>query len=197
KLHHILISVPNVPHESVPIGQSEEENQPVRFWGEISKPSFPIKPHWALEKELNIIDFERAAKVTGSRFVFYRGLGARLERALMNFMLDLHIDQHGYQEIIPPYIVNAQSMNGTGQLPKFAQDTFQIAETNYYLIPTAEVPVTNYYADEILSADDLPFQYVAYSPCFRSEAGAAGRDTRGIIRQHQFHKVELVKWVKP
>lgn len=197
KLHHILISVPNVPHESVPIGQSEEENQPVRFWGEISKPSFPIKPHWELAKELNIIDFERAAKVTGSRFVFYRGLGARLERALMNFMLDLHIDQHGYQEIIPPYIVNAQSMTGTGQLPKFAQDTFQIAETNYYLIPTAEVPVTNYYADEILSADDLPFQYVAYSPCFRSEAGAAGRDTRGIIRQHQFHKVELVKWVKP
>ena len=197
KLHQILISVPNIPHHTVPIGQTEEENQPVRYWGEIPKSTFPLKPHWELAKELDILDFERAAKVTGSRFVFYKGLGARLERALMNFMLDLHIDQHGYHEIIPPYMVNTQSMIGTGQLPKFAKDTFAVSGTNYYLIPTAEVPVTNYYADEILSVKDLPLRYVAYSPCFRSEAGAAGRDTRGIIRQHQFHKVELVKWVKP
>lgn len=197
QLHEILISLPNVPHESVPVGRTEEENQPVRYWGEVPHPTFTLKPHWELAEKLEIIDFERAAKVTGSRFVFYQGLGARLERALMNFMLDLHVDQHGYQEIIPPYMVNTNSMTGTGQLPKFAEDSFAVSGTNYYLIPTAEVPVTNYFADEILSGEDLPLQFTAYSACFRSEAGSAGRDTRGVIRQHQFHKIELVKWVKP
>lgn len=197
QLHEILISLPNVPHESVPVGRTEEENQPVRYWGEVPHPTFTLKPHWELAEKLEIIDFERAAKVTGSRFVFYQGLGARLERALMNFMLDLHVDQHGYQEIIPPYMVNTNSMTGTGQLPKFAEDSFAVSGTNYYLIPTAEVPVTNYFADEILSGEDLPLQFAAYSACFRSEAGSAGRDTRGVIRQHQFHKIELVKWVKP
>lgn len=197
QLREILIALPNVPHSSVPIGLTEEENQPVRYWGEIPKPDFELKPHWELAERLKIIDFERAAKVTGSRFVFYQGLGARLERALINFMLDLHVDQHRYQEIVPPYMVNSKSMTGTGQLPKFAEDSFAVSGTDYYLIPTAEVPVTNYFADEILSADDLPRRFVAYSACFRSEAGSAGRDTRGIIRQHQFHKIELVKWVKP
>lgn len=197
QLNEILLSLPNIPHESVPIGQSEEENQSVRHWGEVPKTDFVQKPHWELAEQLGIIDFERAAKVTGSRFVFYLGLGARLERALINFMLNLHIDEHGYEEMIPPYMVNTKSMTGTGQLPKFAEDSFAVTGTNYYLIPTAEVPVTNYYADEILSEDELPRKVAAYSACFRSEAGSAGRDTRGVIRQHQFHKVELVKWVKP
>lgn len=197
RLHQILIALPNIPHPSVPKGLTEEENQPVRYWGEIPKPDFELKPHWELAENLRIIEFERATKVAGSRFVFYQGLGARLERALINFMLDLHVDQHGYQEVVPPYMVNSKSMTGTGQLPKFAEDSFAVSGTDYYLIPTAEVPVTNYFADEILSADDLPMRFVAYSACFRSEAGSAGRDTRGVIRQHQFHKIELVKWVKP
>lgn len=197
QLTEILLGLPNIPHESVPIGLTEEENQPIRYWGEIPTPPFQLKPHWEIAENLQIIDFERAAKVTGSRFVFYQGLGARLERALINFMLDLHVDEHGYKEIIPPYMVNTKSMMGTGQLPKFAEDSFAVADTNYYLIPTAEVPVTNYFAEEILSIDELPTKFAAYSACFRSEAGSAGRDTRGIIRQHQFHKIELVKWVKP
>lgn len=197
QLNEILLSLPNIPHESVPIGLTEEENQPVRYWGKVRQADFPLKPHWELAEQLGVIDFERAAKVAGSRFVFYQGLGARLERALMNFMLDLHVDQHGYQEMIPPYMVNTKSMMGTGQLPKFAEDSFAVEGTQYYLIPTAEVPVTNYFADEILSGDDLPHRFVAYSACFRSEAGSAGRDTRGIIRQHQFQKIELVNWVKP
>ena len=158
---------------------------------------FEPKPHWDLADELKILDFERAGKVTGSRFVFYKGLGARLERALLNFMLDLHVDEHGYKEVLPPYMVNRASMTGTGQLPKFEEDAFLIGNEDYFLIPTAEVPVTNLHRDEILIGEELPISYAAFSACFRSEAGSAGRDTRGLIRQHQFNKVELVKFVKP
>jgi len=197
QLKHIMLSIPNVAHESVPIGEDEEDNVINRTWGEIPKFSFDPKPHWDLATHLNILDFERASKVTGSRFVFYRGLGARLERALMNFMLDYHIDHHGYEEMLPPYIVNRNSMIGTGQLPKFEEDAFCIDDWDYFLIPTSEVSVTNFHQDEILSLDDLPKKFVAYSACFRSEAGSAGRDTRGLIRQHQFNKVELVHFVKP
>lgn len=198
KLDMILLSIPNVPHESVPVGEDEEDNVEVRSHGEQITFDFEAKPHWDLASELDIVDFERAAKVTGSRFVFYKGLGARLERALISFMMDLHADEHGYTEMIPPYIVNRTSMTGTGQLPKFAEDAFHINEDwDYFLIPTAEVPVTNYHRDEILTNDDLPMKYVAYSACFRSEAGSAGRDTRGLIRQHQFNKVELVRFTKP
>lgn len=197
QLQTILLSLPNLPHESTPIGDSEEDNVVVRTWGEPPTFSFEPKPHWDLALQLGILDFEAAAKVTGSRFVFYRGLGARLERALMNFMLDLHVDQGGYEEVLPPYIVNRASLTGTGQLPKFEEDAFKLDGPDYFLIPTAEVPVTNLYRDEILDAADLPLNLAAYSACFRSEAGAAGRDTRGLIRQHQFNKVELVKFVKP
>ncbi|SEM83683.1 serine--tRNA ligase [Lihuaxuella thermophila] len=197
KINQLLLTLPNIPHESVPVGLTEEDNVPVRHWGEIPEVPFELKPHWELAAELDILDFERAGKVTGSRFVFYKGLGARLERALANFMLDLHTEQHGYTEMIPPYIVNSQSMVGTGQLPKFAEDAFALADSDYFLIPTSEVPVTNYHQGEILDDADLPKYYVAYSPCFRSEAGSAGRDTRGLIRHHQFHKVELVKLVRP
>lgn len=197
QLEAILLTIPNVPHESVPIGESEDDNVEVRKWGEIPSFSFEAKAHWDLATDLNIIDFERAAKVTGSRFAFYKGLGARLERALINFMLDLHQEEHGYVEVLPPYMVNRQSMIGTGQLPKFEEDAFKIREEDYFLIPTAEVPVTNLHRDEILSVDQLPIAYVAYSANFRSEAGSAGRDTRGLIRQHQFNKVELVRFVKP
>lgn len=165
--------------------------------GEVREFSFEPKPHWDLAADLDILDFERAAKVTGSRFVFYKGLGARLERALINFMMDLHVEEHGYEEMLPPYLVNRASMTGTGQLPKFAEDAFRIESEDFYLIPTAEVPVTNYHRDEILDGERLPLNYVAYSANFRSEAGSAGRDTRGLIRQHQFNKVELVKFVKP
>lgn len=196
-LQQLLLQIPNVPHESVPIGEDENENVEVRKWGNVRNFSFEPKPHWELAAELDILDFERAAKVTGSRFVFYKGLGARLERALLNFMMDLHADEHGYEEVLPPYLVNRMSMTGTGQLPKFEEDAFKIREEDYFLIPTAEVPVTNMHRDEILEADDLPKAYTAYSACFRSEAGAAGRDTRGLIRQHQFNKVELVRFVKP
>ncbi|MFA8439634.1 serine--tRNA ligase [Pueribacillus sp. YX66] len=196
-LQQLLLQIPNVPHESVPIGKDENENVEVRKWGNVRNFSFEPKPHWELAAELDILDFERAAKVTGSRFVFYKGLGARLERALLNFMMDLHADEHGYEEVLPPYLVNRMSMTGTGQLPKFEEDAFKIREEDYFLIPTAEVPVTNMHRDEILEADDLPKAYTAYSACFRSEAGAAGRDTRGLIRQHQFNKVELVRFVKP
>lgn len=196
-LEMLLLSIPNIPHESVPIGESEEDNVEIRKWGEPRAFSFEAKPHWEIADQLGILDFERAAKVTGSRFVFYKGLGARLERALISFMLDLHVEEHGYEEVLPPYIVNRSSMTGTGQLPKFEEDAFRIESEDYFLIPTAEVPVTNLHRDEILSAEDLPLNYVAYSACFRSEAGSAGRDTRGLIRQHQFNKVELVKFVKP
>lgn len=193
----LLMSIPNIPHESVPIGESEDENVEIRKWGQVRDFEFEAKPHWDVADYLGILDFERAGKVTGSRFVFYKGLGARLERALMNFMLDLHVDEHGYKEILPPYMVNRASMTGTGQLPKFEEDAFLIESEDYFLIPTAEVPVTNLHRDEILSGDELPIRFAAYSACFRSEAGSAGRDTRGLIRQHQFNKVELVKFVKP
>ncbi|MFF2450799.1 serine--tRNA ligase [Neobacillus sp. NPDC058068] len=196
-LEQLLLSIPNIPHESTPIGETEDDNVEIRNWGEVREFEFEAKPHWDVADHLGILDFERAGKVTGSRFVFYKGLGARLERALMSFMLDLHIDEHGYTEILPPYLVNRASMTGTGQLPKFEEDAFLIENEDYFLIPTAEVPVTNLYRDEILSGDQLPIRYAAYSACFRSEAGSAGRDTRGLIRQHQFNKVELVKFVKP
>ncbi|WP_026684790.1 serine--tRNA ligase [Heyndrickxia coagulans] len=197
ELEMLMLSIPNIPHESVPVGDSEEDNVEIRKWGEVPAFGFEPKPHWDIATDLGILDFERAAKVTGSRFVFYKGLGARLERALYNFMLDLHVEEHGYEEVLPPYMVNRASMTGTGQLPKFEEDAFLVNEKDYFLIPTAEVPVTNYHRDEILNGDDLPINYVAFSACFRSEAGSAGRDTRGLIRQHQFNKVELVKFVKP
>lgn len=196
-LNAILLSLPNMPHDSVPVGATEDDNVEIRRWGEPKSFSFDVKPHWEVAQELGILDFEAASKVTGSRFVFYKGLGARLERALANFMMDLHSSEHGYEEMLPPLIVNKESLTGTGQLPKFAEDVYEIQGTEYFLIPTAEVPVTNYHRDEILSMEDLPKYFVAYSACFRSEAGAAGRDTRGLIRQHQFNKVELVKLVSP
>ncbi len=196
-VEQLLLSIPNIPHESVPVGASEEENVELRRIGDLPAFDFEPKAHYDIAAELGILDFERAGKVTGSRFTFYRGLGARLERALISFMMDLHSDQHGYEEILPPYIVNRDSLIGTGQLPKFEEDLFKLKDTEYYLIPTAEVPVTNIHRDEILDAEALPKNFVAYSACFRSEAGAAGRDTRGLIRQHQFNKVELVKFVKP
>lgn len=198
QIDQLMLSIPNIPHKSVPVGASEEDNVEVRRWSEPRKFDFTPKAHWEIAADLGILDFEAAAKVTGSRFTFYKGLGARLERALINFMMDLHSNEHGYEEMLPPYIVNQDSLYGTGQLPKFEEDLFKINGSNdYYLIPTAEVPVTNYHRDEILSAEDLPRYYVAYSSCFRSEAGAAGRDTRGLIRQHQFNKVEMIKIVHP
>lgn len=193
----LTLAIPNLPDSSVPIGASEEDNVEIRRNGEPREFSFTPKAHWDIAQELGILDFEAGAKVTGSRFTFYKGLGARLERALINFMMDVHSGDHGYEEILPPYIVNRDSLVGTGQLPKFEEDLFKLTDTDYYLIPTAEVPVTNYHRDEILSKEDLPKHYVAYSSCFRSEAGAAGRDTRGLIRQHQFNKVELIKVVEP
>ncbi|WP_280772255.1 serine--tRNA ligase [Salipaludibacillus daqingensis] len=197
ELNHLLLRIPNIPHESAPIGADEEDNEEIRKWGDIRSFSFEKKAHWDLATDLDILDFERASKVTGSRFVFYKGLGARLERALINFMMDLHEDKHGYTEVMPPYMVNRDSMTGTGQLPKFEEDAFKIREEDYFLIPTAEVPVTNMHRDEIMPIENLPTAYTAYSACFRSEAGSAGRDTRGLIRQHQFNKVELVRFVKP
>ena len=197
KLDFIMMRVPNIPHDSVPFGDSEDDNEEIRTWGEQPQFGFDAKPHWDIATDLNIVDFERAAKVTGSRFVFYRGLGARLERALINFMMDLHQEEHGYEEILPPYLVNRESLTGTGQLPKFEEDAFLIEKEDYFLIPTSEVPVTNFYRDDILTADMLPQAFASYSANFRSEAGSAGRDTRGLIRQHQFNKVELVRFVKP
>lgn len=193
----LLLSIPNVPHESVPIGASESDNVILRTEGQPREFEYDPKAHWDLGLELGILDFEAAAKVTGSRFVFYKGLGARLERALINFMMDLHADKHGYEEVLPPYIVNRDSLVGTGQLPKFEEDLFKIEGTDYFLIPTAEVPVTNLHREEIMPTGSLPKSYVAFSACFRSEAGASGRDTRGLIRQHQFNKVELVQLVAP
>jgi seryl-tRNA synthetase len=197
KIQAILLVIPNIPHETVPIGERAEDNVVLRYWGKPRNFDFKPKSHWDLGEALNILDFERGSKVAGARFVFYKGVGAQLERALINFMLNLHVKEHGYVEIFPPFIVNSESMLGTGQLPKFAQEAFKIEDTNYFLIPTAEVPVTNIHRDEILSGESLPICYVAYSACFRSEAGAAGRETRGLIRQHQFNKVELVKFCRP
>lgn len=196
-LERLMLSIPNIPHESAPVGETEDDNVVARTWGEVKEFAYEPKPHWDLATDLGILDFERAGKVTGSRFVFYKGAGARLERALISFMLDLHTDEHGYEEVLPPYMVNRASMTGTGQLPKFEEDAFRIESEDYFLIPTAEVPVTNMHRDEILNKDQLPIRYAAFSSCFRSEAGSAGRDTRGLIRQHQFNKVELVKFVKP
>jgi seryl-tRNA synthetase len=197
QIDELMAALPNLPHESVPVGASEEDNVEIRRVGSPSELGFEPKAHWELAQDLGILDFERAGKVTGSRFVFYRGLGARLERALISFMMDLHSDQHGYEEVLPPYIVNRDSLFGTGQLPKFEEDLFKLEGSDYYLIPTAEVPVTNIAREEILNNEELPKYFVAYSACFRSEAGAAGRDTRGLIRQHQFNKVELLKLVHP
>ncbi|HEM2793300.1 TPA: serine--tRNA ligase [Streptococcus suis] len=196
KLNAILAVLPNMPHDSVPVGADEEENVEVRRWGTPREFTFEPKAHWDLGEDLDILDWERGAKVTGARFLFYKNLGARLERALYNFMLDEHVAE-GYQEIITPYMVNHDSMFGTGQYPKFKEDTFELADTNFVLIPTAEVPLTNYYRNEILEEKDLPIYFTAMSPSFRSEAGSAGRDTRGLIRLHQFHKVEMVKFATP
>ncbi|WP_309091768.1 serine--tRNA ligase [Domibacillus sp.] len=197
KLEQLMLRMPNIPHESVLAGDSEEDNVEIRKWGSVPEFSFEAKAHWDLATDLDILDFERAGKVTGSRFTFYKGAGSKLERALISFMLDLHTEEHGYTEMMPPYMVNRGSMTGTGQLPKFEEDAFRIEAEDYFLIPTAEVPVTNYHRDEILNGEDLPIAYAAYSACFRSEAGSAGRDTRGLIRQHQFNKVEMVRFVKP
>ena len=189
-------STPNIPADNIPDG-GEDDYRELRRWGTPRQFDFEYKAHWDLGTDLDILDFDRAAKVTGSRFTFYKGLGARLERALISFMIDIHTDNQGYTELIPPYMTNTASDFGTGQLPKFAEDMFHLENTDYYLIPTAEVPVTNYYRDEILDYKDLPVKFCAFSPCFRSEAGSAGRDTRVIIRQHQFHKVEMVKLAHP
>jgi seryl-tRNA synthetase len=197
ELNAFVMIVPNVQHESVPKGQGSEDNPVVHTWGEKPVFSFEPKQHFELGENLNILDFARGAKITGARFTVYRGAGAQLERALFNFMLDLHTEKHGYTEVLTPFMVNAESMTGTGQLPKFKEDLFKIEGMEYYLIPTAEVPVTNIYREEILEEDKLPIYLVAYSPCFRSEAGSYGKDTRGLIRQHQFNKVEMVKFSKP
>jgi seryl-tRNA synthetase len=199
RLRDILTGIPNLPHASVPVGHSAEENVEVRRWGQPPQLDFAPKPHWELGEQLGVLDLERAAKLTGSRFAVYWDLGAKLERALANFMLDLHTSEHGYTEVLPPYLVNSESMYGTGQLPKFAADLFRVphGEKDLWLVPTAEVPVTNLYRDEILDPARLPISLVAYTPCFRSEAGSYGKDVRGIIRQHQFQKVELVKFSRP
>jgi seryl-tRNA synthetase len=197
QFRQLLAGVPNMPHASVPTGRSSDENVEVRRWGTPPTFSFEPKAHWDLGPELGILDFERAAKITGARFAVYWGLGAKLERALINFMLDVHTQKHGYTEVLPPFMINSASLYGTGQLPKFEADLFKIKDTDYYLAPTAEVPVTNLYRDETLDLDKLPIKLCAYTPCFRSEAGSYGRDVRGIIRQHQFQKVELVKFSRP
>jgi seryl-tRNA synthetase len=193
----LMAGVPNIPHESVPVGKSAEDNVEVRRWGQPREFDFPPKAHWDLGAELKILDLERATKVTGARFAVYWGMGARLERALINFFLDVHTREHGYTEVLPPFLINSASLFGTGQLPKFKEDLFKIENTDFWLAPTAEVPVTNLFRDETLNAADLPISLCAYTPCFRSEAGSYGRDVRGIIRQHQFQKVELVKFTLP
>jgi len=197
ELRQILITLPNIPHESVACGKGAEDNPVVRVWGEKPSFSFAPRPHWEIGEALDILDFARGAKIAGARFTLYRGLGARLERALINFMLDLHTAGHGYTEVLPPFLANRESMTGTGQLPKFEEDLFRIDKTDYFLIPTAEVPVTNIHRDEIIAEKSLPLRYAAYTPCFRAEAGSYGKDTRGLIRQHQFNKVELVKFARP
>jgi len=196
-LKDVVMTIPNIQHESVAYGTGSEDNPVVRTWGEKPVFDFTPKPHWEIGEDLNILDFARGAKITGARFTLYRGLGAKLERAIINFMLDLHTGTHGYTEGLTPFMVNKESMTGTGQLPKFAEDLFKIEGLDYYLIPTAEVPVTNIHQSEILEEKSLPIYYVAYSPCFRAEAGSYGKDTRGLIRQHQFNKVELVKFTTP
>ncbi len=197
KLNQLVMMIPNIPHESVVFGQSSEDNPVIRIWGKKRTFHFTPKPHWEIGENLNILDFGRGAKITGARFTLYRGAGALLERAVLNFMLDLHTQEHGYMEVLPPFMVNRDSMTATGQLPKFEEDLFRVDKVDYFLIPTAEVPVTNIHRDEVLSEKDLPIYYVAYTPCFRAEAGSYGKDTRGLIRQHQFNKVELVKFSTP
>ena len=197
ELEKIMMTIPNIPHPSVPIGETDEDNVEVRRWGEPTKFDFEPQAHWDIGENLKILDFERAAKVSGSRFTFYKGLGARLERSIINFFLDTHTMKNGYKEVLPPYMVLRESMVGTGQLPKFEEDAYKTTGDEYFLIPTAEVPVTNLYRNEILDGKLLPIKHVAYSACFRAEAGSAGRDTRGLIRQHQFNKVELVKFANP
>lgn len=198
RLKDIMLSIPNMPKEDVPLGVDDSDNPEHHKWGEPTSFDFEPKAHWDIGEALDILDAERAAKVTGARFTFYKGLGARLERALINFMMDLHATKHGYTEMLAPYIVNKNSMIGTGQLPKFAEDMFKLEdERDFYMVPTAEVPTTNYHREEILDASHLPEYYCSYTACFRAEAGSAGRDTRGLIRQHQFNKVELIKFAKP
>ena len=199
RLSEVLVGIPNMPHESVPVGKGAEDNVEVRRWGTAPKFDFTPKPHWELGEQLGILDLERAVKLSGARFAVYWDAGARLERALANFMLDVHTKEHGYTEVLPPYLVNSESMYGTGQLPKFASDLFRVplGEKDLWLVPTAEVPVTNLYRDETLDAARLPISLTAYTPCFRSEAGSYGKDVRGIVRQHQFQKVELVKFSRP
>ncbi len=197
ELEKIMMTIPNIPHPSVPIGETDEDNVEIRKWGEPTKFDFEPQAHWDIGENLKILDFERAAKVSGSRFTFYKGLGARLERSIINFFLDTHTMKNGYKEVLPPYMVLRESMVGTGQLPKFEEDAYKTTGDEYFLIPTAEVPVTNLYRNEILDGKSLPIKHVAYSACFRAEAGSAGRDTRGLIRQHQFNKVELVKFANP
>ena len=197
ELKYKLLRIPNVPNANVPQGDTDEDNVEIRKWGEPKEFDFDFKAHWDVGNNLGILDFETAGKITGSRFTLYKGLGARLERSLVNFFLNTHTEKNGYTEVLPPFMANRASFVGTGQLPKFAEDMFKIEGLDYFLIPTAEVPVTNIHRDEIVSGDQLPIKYCAYTPCFRSEAGSAGRDTRGLVRQHQFNKVELVKFVKP
>jgi seryl-tRNA synthetase len=199
RLRQILVDIPNVPHDSVPAGKGAEDNVEVRRWGKPPEFAFTPKPHWEIGEQLGVLDLQRAAKITGARFAVYWDMGARLERALANFMLDVHTREQDYTEVLPPYMVNSASMHGTGQLPKFGEDSFRVpfADKEFWLIPTAEVPVTNLYRDEVLDGARLPISLTAYTPCFRSEAGSYGKDVRGIIRQHQFQKVELVKFVRP
>ena len=197
QLKPLLMVIPNMPHESVPVGSTEEDNAVKRTWGDIEEKGFKPLPHWEIGEKLGILDFECAAKIAGARFALYKGAGAQLERALINFMLDIHTKEHGYEEVIPPFMVNSDSMTATGQLPKFEEDLFKVEKWDYYLIPTAEVPVTNIHREEVLDQEALPKYYVSYTPCFRSEAGSYGKDTRGLIRQHQFNKVELVKFTHP
>lgn len=197
RLHYIAVRLPNLPADDIPVGPDEDSNVEVRKWGNLPEYDFKPKAHWEIGENLDILDFDRAAKVSGARFVYYKNAGAKLERAVYNFMLDLHTEEQGYQEIIPPYLVNSKTMFGTGQFPKFKEDVYTVESTGMTLIPTAEVPLTNYYSNEILDEADLPIYFTALTPCFRSEAGSAGRDTRGLIRMHQFNKVEMVKYSKP
>ena len=197
KIQYIMLRMPNIPNPQVPDGETDEDNVEIKRWGEPTKFNFEPKAHWDLGTDLDILDFERGGKVAGSRFTVYKGLGARLERGVINYFLDKHTFENGYTEVLPPYMVNRDSMTGTGQLPKFEEDAFKVENNGYFLIPTAEVPVTNMYRNEVLAGADLPIKHAAYSACFRAEAGSAGRDTRGLVRQHQFNKVELVKFCKP
>jgi seryl-tRNA synthetase len=197
RFQRFMLTVPNLPEAGVPVGRSPDENKEVRRWGDPPQFDFPPKNHWDIGEELGILDFSRAAKLAGARFALYKDAGARLERALINFMLEVHTQEHGYREVLPPFLVNRDAMTGTGQLPKFEEDLFRTAEPDLFLIPTAEVPVTNIHREELLSRAELPIRYVAYTPCFRREAGSYGQDVRGLIRQHQFNKVELVKFTEP